>query len=306
MPKEIFGPNFSFLPHREILTFEEIARLTRIFVGLGVEKVRLTGGEPLVRRDVEGLIAQLAAIEGVRDLTLTTNGSLLRKKAEALAHAGLRRITVSLDSLDDAVFRAMNDVDFPVARVLDGIEAAREAGLWPIKINMVVKRGVNDAAVVEMARHFRGTGIILRYIEFMDVGNTNDWRMDEVVPAAEIVRRIHEVFPLEPYDPNYRGEVAQRYRYVDGGGEIGVISSVTQPFCRDCTRMRLSAEGRLYTCLFASTGRDLKAPLREGASDEALEERIAGIWRVRDDRYSELRTRATSRAPKVEMSHIGG
>ncbi|MDE2571065.1 MAG: GTP 3',8-cyclase MoaA [bacterium] len=306
MPKEVFGPDFQFLPQREVLTFEEIARLTRLFVALGVEKVRLTGGEPLVRRDLHLLVEKIAAIEGVRDLTLTTNGSLLAKHAAALAAAGLRRVTVSLDSLDDGVFRAMNDVNFPVARVLEGIEAAHAAGLRPIKINMVVKRGMNEGSVVEMARRFRGTGDVLRFIEYMDVGNSNGWRMDDVVPAAEIVRSIGEVFPLEPLEANYAGEVAQRYRYRDGAGEIGVIASVTQPFCRACTRARLSAEGRLYTCLFATHGHDLKVLLRGGASDDEIAQELRGIWQRRSDRYSELRTSATPGAPKVEMSHIGG
>ncbi|TAM60315.1 GTP 3',8-cyclase MoaA [bacterium] len=306
MPKALFGPDFQFLPHREVLTFEEIARLARIFVGLGVEKLRLTGGEPLVRRDLERLVALLAQIDGVRDITLTTNGSLLAKKAQALAQAGLRRITVSLDSMDDAVFRSMNDVDFPVGKVLEGIEAARAAGLAPIKINMVVKRGLNEDSIVGMARHFRGTGMILRFIEFMDVGNTNGWRMDDVVPAAEIVQTVNAVYPLEPVDPNYRGEVARRYRYRDGAGEIGIISSVTQPFCRNCTRARLSAEGSLYTCLFATHGHDLKALLRGDADDAAIAQRVASVWQVRNDRYSELRTSLTPGTPKVEMSHIGG
>lgn len=306
MPKEIFGPDFQFLPSREILTFEEIARLARIFVRLGVQKIRLTGGEPLVRRDLEKLIAMLARIEGLRDLTLTTNGSLLARKAEALAAAGLKRVTVSLDALDDAVFRRMNDVDFPVARVLEGIEAARRAGLWPIKINMVVKRGVNDHCVVDMARYFHGTGYILRFIEYMDVGNTNGWRMEDVVPGAEIVEQINAVLPLEPIGRGYRGEVANRYRYRDGGGEIGIITSVTQPFCGDCTRIRLSAEGKLYTCLFAGEGHDLRALLRSGRSDEEIAARIRTVWTARGDRYSELRTAATPRWRKVEMSHIGG
>jgi len=306
MPKEIFGPDFQFLPNRWLLTFEEIARVARICVGLGVEKIRLTGGEPLVRRDLEKLVAMLARIEGLRDLTLTTNGSLLARKAQALADAGLKRVTVSLDALDDAVFRRMNDVDFPVARVLEGIEAARRAGLWPIKINMVVKRGVNDHCVVDMARYFHGTGYILRFIEYMDVGNTNGWRMDDVVPGAEIVRMIDAVLPLEPIGRSYRGEVASRYRYRDGGGEIGIIASVTQPFCGDCTRLRLSSEGKLYTCLFAGEGHDLRALLRGGASDEEIAERIRAVWGARADRYSELRTAATPRWRKVEMSHIGG
>ena len=306
MPKEVFGRDHRFLAQRQLLSFEEIARLARIFVRLGAEKIRITGGEPLVRREVERLIAMLADLEGLRDLTLTTNGSLLAAKAPALQAAGLGRVTVSLDSLDDRTFRAMNDVDFPVAKVLDGIEAARTAGLWPIKVNMVVKRGVNDDSVVAMARHFHGTGIILRFIEYMDVGTTNGWRLDEVLPAAEIVRRIGEALPLEPAQANYRGEVAARYRYLDGGGEIGVIASVTQPFCGDCTRARLSSEGVLYTCLFGSQGHDLRAPLREGASDEELEAQIRGVWGRRTDRYSELRALHTVARPRVEMSHIGG
>jgi GTP 3',8-cyclase len=310
MPKEVFGRDFQFLPASQLLKFEEIARLAGIFVGLGVEKIRLTGGEPLVRRDVEKLVAMLAGLEGLHDLTLTTNGSLLERKAQALKEAGLQRITVSLDSLDDAVFKAMNDVDFPVGRVLDGMEAAREAGLWPIKINVVVKRGVNDAGIVDLARHFHGTGYILRFIEYMDVGTTNGWRLDDVVSAAQIVTAINAELPLEPLDPNYRGEVAQRYRYVDGGGEIGIISSVTQPFCGGCTRARLSSEGKLYTCLFASDGYDLRAPLRNGASDEEIATAIGTVWGGRRDRYSELRTLATAKTGrplrKVEMSHIGG
>lgn len=306
MPREIFGAGFVFLPSSQLLSFEEITRLARIFVGLGVEKIRLTGGEPLVRRDVEKLVAMLAPLDGLRDLTLTTNGSLLARKARALKEAGLQRITVSLDSLDNDVFKAMNDVGFPVERVLEGIEAAREAGLWPVKINMVVKRGVNDHSVVEMARHFHGTGYILRFIEYMDVGNTNGWRMDDVVPAAEIVRLIDAVLPLEPIEAGYRGEVARRYRYKDGGGEIGIIASVTQPFCGNCTRARLSSEGRLYTCLFAGLGQDLRALLRGGKSDAEITAVVQGIWHRRADRYSELRTQLTVDRPRVEMSHIGG
>ncbi len=306
MPKEVFGRDFRFLPSSQLLTFEEITRLARIFVGLGVEKIRLTGGEPLLRRDLERLVAMLASIEGVRDLTLTTNGSLLPQKAQALKDAGLRRVSVSLDSLDDAVFKAMNDVNFPVARVLAGIDAARAAGLAPIKVNMVVKRGQNDDSILDMARHFRHSGHILRFIEYMDVGNTNGWRMDDVVPAAEIVRTIDAEWPLEPVEPAYRGEVASRYRYRDGAGEIGVIASVTQPFCGDCSRARLSAEGQLYTCLFAGLGHDLRALLRGGESDAAIESFLRGIWQRRADRYSELRTAATPAGPKVEMSHIGG
>ena len=305
MPKAVFGKDYQFLEHRELLSFEEIARIARIFHARGVEKIRLTGGEPLVRRNIEKLVELLSAIPGL-DLTLTTNGSLLTKKAAALKAAGLKRITVSLDSLDDAVFMQMNDVDFPVSRVLDGIEAAAAAGLAPIKINMVVKRGVNDASVLPMARHFRGSGHILRFIEFMDVGNTNGWRMDDVVTAREIVAQISAEAPLEPATSHYRGEVAQRWRYADGSGEIGVIASVTQAFCRDCTRVRLSTEGRLFTCLFAAQGHDLKELLRGGADDAAIGATIDRVWRARDDRYSEIRTAATPGLPKVEMSYIGG
>ncbi|HEY7623661.1 MAG TPA: GTP 3',8-cyclase MoaA [Candidatus Limnocylindria bacterium] len=305
MPKEVFGKDFQFLPRDEILTFEEIARLGSIFVGLGVRKIRLTGGEPLVRRDLDRLVAQLAAL-GDLDLTLTTNGSLLQQKARALADAGLRRITVSLDSLDDATFRRMNDVDFPVAKVLAGIEAAHAAGLAPIKINMVTKRGVNESSIVPMARYFKGTGMTLRFIEFMDVGSTNGWRLDDVVPAREIVATIDREMPLEPVGPTYRGEVAARYRYTDGTGEIGVISSVTQPFCADCTRARLSADGALYTCLFATQGHDLRALLRGGKTDEEIAGAIASLWTERSDRYSELRSGETAGLHKIEMSFIGG
>jgi cyclic pyranopterin phosphate synthase len=306
MPKEFFGRDFHFLPASELLSFEEIARVARIFAALGVEKIRLTGGEPLLRREIEELVEMLAGIPGVRDLTLTTNGSLLAAKAEALARAGLRRVSVSLDSLDDAVFRAMNDVAFPVSRVLEGIEAAKQAGLGPIKVNVVVKRGVNDHTLVDVARHFRHSGCIVRFIEYMDVGNTNGWRLDDVVPAREIIRMIDEQLPLEPIDPNYQGEVAKRYRYLDGGGEIGVIASVTQPFCGHCTRARISSDGRLYTCLFASTGFDVRALLRTNRSDAEVSDAIASVWRRRVDRYSELRTQATPAFPKVEMSRIGG
>jgi len=305
MPKEIFGKDFQFLPRAEILTFEEIERLVRIFVGLGVQKIRLTGGEPLVRRDLERLVEKLAAL-GDLDLTLTTNGSLLAQKANALAAAGLRRITVSLDSLDDATFRTMNDVDFPVAKVLAGIEAARAAGLAPIKINMVTKRGVNESSIVPMARYFKGTGMTLRFIEFMDVGSTNGWRLDDVVPAREIVALIDREMPLEPMAPAYRGEVANRYRYKDGSGEIGIIASVTQPFCADCTRARLSADGSLYTCLFATQGHDLRALVRGGATDEEIVKAIAAVWTERTDRYSELRSGDTAGLQKIEMSFIGG
>ena len=306
MPKEVFGPSFQFLEREELLTYEEIVRLARLFVAHGVEKIRVTGGEPLVRRDLPLLIEQLAALDGLRDLTLTTNGALLPAQAGPLREAGLERVTVSLDSLDDETFRAMNDVDVGVEVVLAGIEAAREAGLWPIKVNAVVKRGLNDHSIVDLARHFHGTGVILRFIEYMDVGTTNGWVLDHVVPAAEIVERIDAELPLEPLDPNYRGEVARRYRYRDGGGEIGVITSITQPFCGDCTRGRLSPEGQLFTCLFGSSGFDLRALLRGGFTDDEIADAIARVWRIRDDRYSDLRTEATHELKRVEMSHIGG
>ena len=305
MPKEVFGRDYRFLERRELLTFEEIDRAARIFAELGVNKIRLTGGEPLLRRQLERLVELLAGIPGL-DLTLTTNGSLLPQKAAALAEAGLRRLTVSLDSLDDEVFRAMNDVDFPVERVLAGIEAAAAAGLAPVKVNMVVKRGLNEDSVLPMARYFRGSGHILRFIEYMDVGHTNSWRLDDVVPAREIVETIDAELPLEPVAPNYAGEVARRYRYRDGGGEIGVIASVTKPFCGACTRARLSAEGRLFTCLFATKGFDVRALLRSGASDADLATALAAVWRSRDDRYSEIRSAETLDLPKVEMSYIGG
>jgi GTP 3',8-cyclase len=304
MPKTVFGQGYRFMDRKELLTFEELERVARAFTELGVEKIRLTGGEPLLRKEIEHLVERLNTIDGL-DLTLTTNASLLGRKAEALRAAGLDRVNVSLDSLDDATFRAMNDVDFPVARVLEGIEAAAAAGL-PVKVNAVVKRGVNDQGVVEMARYFRGTGHSLRFIEYMDVGATNGWRLDDVVPAGEIVERIDSVFPLEPVEAAYRGEVAQRFRYRDAAGEIGVIASVTQPFCGDCTRARISAEGKLYTCLFAARGTDLRALLRGGASDDELRGAIAEVWTRRTDRYSELRTERTSELPRIEMSYIGG
>ncbi|MEP6671367.1 MAG: GTP 3',8-cyclase MoaA [Chthoniobacter sp.] len=306
MPKEVFGRGYDFLPKDDVLTFEEIARLARVFAGLGTEKIRLTGGEPLLRRQLHRLVSALATVAGVHDLTLTTNGSRLLEEAKSLRDAGLRRLTVSVDALDDEIFRAMNDVDFPVHRVLRGIEAARAVGFAPIKINMVVKRGVNEDQILPMARHFRGPEFILRFIEFMDVGNTNAWRMEDVVPAAEIISRLTAEIPLEPVAANYPGEVARRYRHRDGGGEIGVISSVTQPFCGDCTRARLSADGRLFTCLFASTGVDLRSPLRAGASDTDLAELVSGVWRARTDRYSEIRSSATVAQPKAEMSLLGG
>ena len=305
MPKEIFGKNYVFLPQSEVLTFEEIARLVKIFVELGVQKVRLTGGEPLVRRDVERLVGMLSPLGDI-DLTLTTNGSLLAAKAKALASAGLKRITVSLDSLDDETFKRMNDVDFPVQKVLDGIAAAEAEGLTPIKVNMVVRRGLNEDSVLPMARHFRGTGHVLRFIEYMDVGTSNGWRLDDVVPAREIIASIDREFPLKAVEPAYRGEVAGRYRYKDGAGEIGVISSVTQPFCADCTRARLSADGSLYTCLFATQGHDLRKLLRAGASDDDLRVAILAVWAARDDRYSELRSADTKGLKKIEMSFIGG
>ena len=305
MPKEVFGKDYQFLERKALLSFEEIARVTRIFTRLGVNKLRLTGGEPLVRRNLEQLISMLAEIPGL-DLTLTTNGSLLAKKAQPLRKSGLKRITVSLDALDDATFMRMNDVDFPVSRVLDGIKAAADAGLTPVKINMVVKRGVNDDAILPMARYFREQGHVLRFIEYMDVGETNGWRMDDVVTAREIVDTISAEMPLEPADPNYRGEVAERWRYTDGRGEIGVIASVTQAFCRDCTRARISTEGKLYTCLFATAGHDLRALLRSGASDETIETWLRSIWKRRSDRYSEMRSSATGEVKKIEMSYIGG
>jgi cyclic pyranopterin phosphate synthase len=306
MPREVFGPGFAFLPKAEILSFEEIARLVRIFVGLGVEKVRITGGEPLLRRELESLVALLARIEGITDLTLTTNASLLARKARALRDAGLQRITVSLDALDDAAFRAMSDVDVPVSTVLEGIRAAEEAGLAPIKVNMVVKRGANEDQIVRMAEHFRGTGHIVRFIEYMDVGASNGWRLDDVVPAREIRDAIDARWPIQPVEPNYTGEVAERYRYEDGGGEIGIIASVTRPFCATCSRARLTADGEFFTCLFASRGHPLREILRSEATDEEITERIRAIWFRRGDRYSELRSRATAGLPRVEMSRIGG
>jgi len=304
MPKEVFGRDYEFLPRAELLTFEEIERVARVLVSLGVHKLRLTGGEPLLRRELEVLVERLSSLGDV-DLALTTNGAALAAKAQTLAEAGLDRVTVSLDSLDDEVFRAMNDVDFPVARVLAGIDAADAAGL-SVKVNVVVKRGLNDGSILEVAERFRGTGHVVRFIEYMDVGATNGWRLDDVVPAAEIVRTLASEFPLEPVEAHYRGEVAERYRYRDGGGEIGVIASVTQPFCGDCTRLRLSADGKLFTCLFAVRGHDVRAVLRSGADDGELDDAIRRIWSGRSDRYSELRTAGTRELRKVEMSYIGG
>jgi cyclic pyranopterin phosphate synthase len=313
MPREVYGRDFVFLPRDELLTFEEIARLARLFATLGVRKVRLTGGEPLLRRDLPVLVRMLKQIPAVDDLTLTTNGSLLARHALALADAGLDRVSVSLDSLDDETFAAMNDVGFPVSAVLEGIEAAAEAGLRPIKVNMVVRRGINEESILPMARYFRERGHVLRLIEYMDVGHTNGWRLDDVVPASEILARIDAEMALVALSPNYPGEVANRWAYRDGHGEIGVIASVSQPFCGDCSRARLTADGQLYTCLFASTGHDLRAPLRDGASDDEVLAAISAVWRARDDRYSELRSQATRQLPildsdptRVEMSRIGG
>ena len=314
MPKEVFDKDYAFLPHSSLLSFEEITRVAKVCIAHGVRKIRLTGGEPLLRKNIEKLIGMLNALtapDGTPiDLTLTTNASLLAKKARALKDAGLRRVTVSLDALDNAVFQRMNDVDFPVAEVLKGIDAAYNAGLGPIKVNMVVKGGMNDQEILPMARYFKGTPFILRFIEYMDVGASNGWKMDEVVPSAEVIRRIHAEMPLEEIEPNYTGETAERWRYKDDGSEIGVISSVTRAFCRDCSRVRLSTEGKLYTCLFATAGHDLRPLLRGGRSDEELATVIAHIWRRRTDRYSELRTANTAGLDaarrKVEMSYIGG
>ena len=306
MPKESFGADHAFLARPEVLRFDEIERVVRAAVSLGVRKVRLTGGEPLVRRNLEDLVGALAAIGGIEDLSLTTNGSLLATKARALADAGLHRITVSLDALDDPTFMRMNDVRFPVQRVLDGIAAAEAAGIGPVKINSVIRRDINELAVIDLAGNFRGTGTTVRFIEYMDVGTTNGWRLDDVVPSAEIVARINARWPLEPVPSEYRGEVAQRYRYVDGEGEIGVISSVSEPFCGDCTRARLSADGQLFTCLFAAAGHDLRGVLRAGATDADLTDALRAIWAGRDDRYSELRALQTVDGPRVEMSFIGG
>ena len=305
MPREVFGDDYAFLPRRELLSFEEITRVASLFVARGVRKIRITGGEPLLRKDIERLIEMLARLPGV-EITLTTNGVLLPKLARRLKDAGLHRVTVSLDALDDALFRRMNDADYPVAKVLEGIEAASSVGLGPIKVNMVVKRGTNDGDIEAMAAHFRHSGHILRFIEFMDVGASNGWKMDEVLPSREVIARIDRQFPLEPIDPNYEGEVAERWRYKDGAGEIGVISSVTQAFCATCTRIRLSTEGKLYTCLFAQHGHDLRTLLRDGADDARIDAAIAHVWQQREDRYSEIRTAETAALRKIEMSYIGG
>lgn len=306
MPRSVFGKDHPFLPHDQLLTFEEITRLTRHFVDLGVRKVRLTGGEPLMRRELETLIAMIAAVPGVEDLAMTTNGSFPVERVQSLKDAGLKRISVSLDSLDDAVFKRMNDADFPVASVLEWIEASAAAGLGPVKINMVVRRGLNEQSILPMARHFREKGHIVRFIEFMDVGNSNGWRLDEVVTARQIRDLIHAEMPIQPLEPNYPGEVVERYRYADGSGEIGLIASVSQPFCGNCNRVRISADGRLFTCLFAVQGADLRGPLRSGADDAAMRDLIGAVWRRRADRYSELRSSHTAGLPKVEMSYIGG
>ena len=304
MPKEVFGPGYEFLPRDQLLTFEEIVTVVRHFVARGVNKVRITGGEPLLRKGVEELIGMIAAVDGVDDLTLTTNASLLARKAAALVANGLDRVTVSLDAMDDPTFQRMNDVGFPVSTVLEAIEVAADAGLRPVKVNAVIKRGVNEHAVVDMARHFKGSGHIVRFIEFMDVGNTNGWRMDDVVPAEEMVEAISTEFPLEPVPSNYSGEVANRFRYLDGSGEVGVIASVTKPFCGSCTRARVSAEGTLYTCLFASGGTSLRDVIRSGGDLGGV---IDEVWAKRDDRYSEIRSSNTARmSVPVEMSYIGG
>lgn len=307
MPADVFGEAYRFLPRAQLLTFEEIARLARVFAGLGARKIRLTGGEPLVRKELEKLVALLAEVPGIDDIAMTTNGYFLPQKAQALRDAGLRRVTVSLDSLDDQVFRALNGGRADVQQVLAGIEAAERAGFAPLKINAVIKRGVNDRSVVDLARFCHERGYIARFIEYMDVGNLNGWRLDDVVPAREIVEMIDAELPLEAVAPNYPGEVARRYRYRDGSGEIGVIASVTQPFCGGCTRLRLSPEGQMFTCLFGAHGVDLRGPLRDGASDETLAAIARDVWRRRDDRYSEVRTSQTApREPKVEMYRIGG
>jgi cyclic pyranopterin phosphate synthase len=305
MPKDLFGHNYTFLSRADVLAFEEIARIARVFVELGVSKIRLTGGEPLLRRELELLVKMLSSLAGIRDLTLTTNGSLLEKKAQSLRDAGLHRLTVSVDSVNPDTFAATNDVDFPLARVLAGIDAARAAGFSPIKINMVVKRGLNDDEIVQLARHFSGPQFVVRFIEYMDVGNSNGWRAEQVVPASEIVARLAAKMTLQPLPATYRGEVAQRFS-TSGGGEIGIISSVSQPFCVDCTRARLSADGKLYTCLFASEGHDLRTPLRAGASDAQLARIISDIWVRREDRYSELRSAQSGSIHKAEMSLLGG
>ncbi len=306
MPKEFFGPDYAFLERKELLTYEEITRVTGIFVSLGVRKVRITGGEPLLRRELSELVSRLASMKGIDDLTLTTNGLLLRRHARGLKAAGLHRVTVSLDSLDQEEFASIASVEAPVEEVLSGIREAQRVGLTPVKINAVIRRGMNETAILELATFFRSCGCVLRFIEYMDVGNTNDWRFSEVVPAREVLELIDSHYPLEPLNPNYTGEVARRWGYRDGRGEIGVVSSISEPFCGDCTRARLSPEGELYTCLFATGGHDLRTPLRQGATDRELLQMVSGIWQQREDRYSELRSTLPSDGSKVEMSRIGG
>ena len=311
MPREIFGPGYAFLPRKDLLTLEEIARVAQVFAALGMRKVRITGGEPLIRRNLEHLIEMINATEGVQDISLTTNGSMLTAdRAVSLKQAGLKRLTISLDALDDATFKSINDVDYPASRVLDGIDNARAAGFSDIKVNAVVRRGLNEHAVLDLAKHFRHSGCIVRFIEYMDVGETNGWNLDDVIPAADLVDRIDALYPLEAVSPNYPGEVAKRWRYRDGAGEIGFITSVTQSFCGECSRARLSAVGELYTCLFGTQGHDLRSLLRSGADDAQLLQAVSGIWQKREDRYSELRATATpvpvTGQAKVEMSHIGG
>jgi len=306
MPRSVFGRDYEFLPHDQLLSFEEITRLAKNFTDLGVRKIRLTGGEPLMRRELETLVAMLAEIPSVEDLAMTTNGSFPVKRVQSLKEAGLKRVSVSLDALDDPTFKKMNDADFPVASVLEWIEASLAAGLGPVKVNMVVKRGINEHSILPMARYFRDKGHILRLIEYMDVGHSNGWRLDDVITARQIRDIIHAELPIEPMQPNYRGEVANRYRYADGSGEIGIIASVSQPFCGNCNRARISADGKLFTCLFAIQGTDLRSLLRSGANDENLRDTVASIWHKRTDRYSELRSSQTAELPKVEMSYIGG
>ena len=307
MPKEVFNADYEFLRRADLLSFEEITRISKVFASFGVKKIRLTGGEPLLRKNIPVLIEQLSNIEGIEDISLTTNGVLLTQQvAQQLKNAGLQRITISLDALDDKAFKAISDVSFNVDRVLQAIQNAEVAGLSPVKVNMVVKKGVNEDSILPMAKHFHSSGTILRFIEFMDVGSTNHWQLDDVISAKEIVEIIDKELPIEPTNANYQGEVAKRWSYKDGGGEIGIISSVTQPFCQSCTRARLSAEGKLYTCLFATQGKDLRHLIREGADDEHISDVISAVWEKRSDRYSELRTSETVLLPKVEMSYIGG
>lgn len=307
MPKEVFNSSYEFLRRDDLLSFEEITRISKVFADCGVKKIRLTGGEPLLRKNIPVLIEQLTKINGIEDISLTTNGVLLtRNMAQQLKDAGLQRITVSLDALDNETFKSISDVSFDVDKVLNAIEVADSVGLSPVKVNMVVKKGVNEHAILPMAKYFHNSGKILRFIEFMDVGSTNHWQMNDVFSAKEIVNEVNQELPIEPANANYKGEVAKRWRYKDGGGEVGVISSVTQPFCQSCTRARLSAEGKLYTCLFAVEGKDLRHLIRQGANDEHIKDVVSAIWKKREDQYSELRTSETTLLPKVEMSYIGG